>query len=343
MMLFAKPDTRQKPSGFTLVELLVVITIIGILIALLLPAVQGAREAARAAQCMNNIRQMAIASLHHVEAQGHFPTGGWGWRWAGDPDRGFNHRQPSGWHYNILPYLELQTLWELGGGLTDSNAKAQAVARRLQTPVSVFNCPSRRRSIAYPYPHSSPYLNATKPPAIGRSDYAACGGDMANPTGSVAGPGSLSEGDGMTEDQWNGWPGTHNDATGVIYRRSQIQVAHIRDGTSNTYLLGERYLNPDNYFHGVACADDQGWDQGYDYDTNRWTYPGEAFRPRRDTPGYNSNNGCDVNFGSAHPSGFHMALCDGSVHRISYSIDLEVHRRLGNRSDGLPIPGDAMR
>ena len=83
--------------GFTLVELLVVITIIGILIALLLPAVQAAREAARRAQCANNLKQMGLACLGHEEAHGHFPTGGWGWGWLGDPDRGFRQRQ-SGSH-----------------------------------------------------------------------------------------------------------------------------------------------------------------------------------------------------------------------------------------------------
>ena len=275
-MRYRQATARVPHHGFTLVELLVVITIIGILISLLLPAVQAAREAARATQCRNNIRQMAMASLHHVEAQGHFPTGGWGWRWAGDPDRGFSHRQPSGWHYNILPYLEQDTLHQLGAGLSGS-AKEAAIRRRLETPVSMFNCPSRRRSIAYPFPHGTNYHNAQRPSVIGRSDYAASGGDMGNPTGSWSGPGSLSAGDGMTEGQWNAYPGGHDDATGVIYRRSEIQIAHIRDGTSNTYLLGERYLNPDFYFRGTLCADDQGWDLGYDFDTNRWTYPGEAF------------------------------------------------------------------
>ena len=95
--------TREFRGGFTLVELLVVITIIGILIALLLPAVQAAREAVRIVQCQNHIKQLSLGCLDHESATGRFPTGGWGWAWTGDPDRGTDWRQPGGWIYNVLP------------------------------------------------------------------------------------------------------------------------------------------------------------------------------------------------------------------------------------------------
>ena len=108
---------RTFRSGFTLVELLVVITIIGILIALLLPAVQAAREAARIAQCQNNIKQLALGCLNHEAAIKRFPTGGWGFAWTGDPNRGNDWRQPGGWIYNILPYIEQQDLHDLGVGM----------------------------------------------------------------------------------------------------------------------------------------------------------------------------------------------------------------------------------
>ena len=88
---------NRRQAGFTLVELLVVIAIIGILIALLLPAVQAAREAARSLECRNHLRQLAVAALNHEQAHGHYPTGGWGFYWIGDPDRGFAEDQPGGW------------------------------------------------------------------------------------------------------------------------------------------------------------------------------------------------------------------------------------------------------
>ena len=78
---------RAFRGGFTLVELLIVITIIAILVGLLLPAVNAARESGRSAQCKNNLMQLGRAVLAHVEGQGIFPTGGWGWYWVGDPDQ----------------------------------------------------------------------------------------------------------------------------------------------------------------------------------------------------------------------------------------------------------------
>jgi prepilin-type N-terminal cleavage/methylation domain-containing protein len=341
---------RTSRHGFTLVELLVVITIIGILIALLLPAVQAAREAARQVQCSNNLKQLALACLSHEQANGFLPSSGWGWHWAGDPDRGFGKRQPGGWHYSILSYMGLDNLHDMGLG--QNYAAAVVVA---QQPVSAFICPTRRTAIAYPFPGGlSNGFNQlpSKPTCIGRSDYAANSGDGSNdgmgPEVKAGSPGNwYSIGDAMTGDDWmhgsdpNQWDqnagtppcyprGVH--CTGVIFRHSQCTMADITDGASNTFLIGERYCFPDHYNDGLDWADDQGWIEGYDNDTTRWVQLGNYVVPKQDTPGLDDWDA----FGSAHANGFGMAFCDGAVQRLNYTIDLETFRRLGNREDGLP-------
>ena len=103
--------------GFTLIELLVVIAIVGLLIGLLLPGVQAGREDSRHAHCQNNLSQIGLAILLHHDEFKHFPTGGWGWNWTGDPDFGFDKRQPGGWAYNVLPFLNEAAVHDLGKGL----------------------------------------------------------------------------------------------------------------------------------------------------------------------------------------------------------------------------------
>ena len=171
--------SRQR-LAFTLVELLVVITIIGILIALLLPSVQMAREAARQLQCKNNLKQIALAWLQHEEGQKFLPVGGWGYCWAGQPNRGFDLRQPGGWNYNILPYLEQGPLHDLGiDEALGGTASRPAFLQRVQTPVATFICPTRRPVMAYAFTGgASSIVNVPADPGVvGRSDYAANSGE----------------------------------------------------------------------------------------------------------------------------------------------------------------------
>src|SRR5690242_9246733 len=111
---------RRRVFAFSLVELLVVIAIISTLIALLLPAIQAARESTRRAHCQNNLRQIALALLDFHDVYKIFPNGGWGHEWVGDPDRGVGARQPGGWIYSLLPFIEEPSLYESGRGLVGS-------------------------------------------------------------------------------------------------------------------------------------------------------------------------------------------------------------------------------
>lgn len=143
-------DQRRCRGAFTLVELLVVIAIIGILVALLLPAVQAAREAARRTQCKSNLKQMGLALMNHHDIQGFFPTGGWGFRWMPDPEAGYGESQPGSWAYSLLEFLEEGNLRAIGTGVPPAQ-KPLELTQLLTAPIAVFNCPSRRAAQAYPF------------------------------------------------------------------------------------------------------------------------------------------------------------------------------------------------
>src|SRR5262245_24396640 len=130
---------RRRPA-FTLVELLVVIAIIGILVALLLPAIQAAREAARRTQCNNQLRQLAISFHNHHDTFKYFPSGGWGVRWLGFPEQGFGKNQSGSWLYSLLPFMEEKNLHDLGSGLTGT-ARREACMQRTQAPFEGMTCP----------------------------------------------------------------------------------------------------------------------------------------------------------------------------------------------------------
>jgi len=314
--------------GFTLVELLVVITIIGILIGLLLPAVQSAREAARRAQCSNNLKQLGLAALGHHEAQGFFPTGGWGYCWVGDPDRGFGRSQPGGWAYSVLPYIEQQALHQLGAGETNEDTKRAQITKVTQTPLALFICPSRRRCKLYP--HNPDTLEDAKPrnantaEMVNHTDYAANAGDYQ--VFPIEGPEDYADAEtyDWQEDEFA-------KCTGVAHVRSEVQMAHVRDGASNTLLIGEKNVNPYFYETWDPPGDCQSLFVGYDMDVVRWATT--TWRPVQDTPGSSFTN----QFGSAHSGGCHFVLCDGSVRQISYTVDGQTFHRLGDREDGEPI------
>jgi prepilin-type N-terminal cleavage/methylation domain-containing protein/prepilin-type processing-associated H-X9-DG protein len=376
--------TRHK-RAFTLVELLVVIAIIGILVALLLPAVQAAREAARRSQCKNNVRQLALGWLLHEDTQGFLPSGGWSYYFSADPSRGFGPDQPGSWAFNILPYIEEADLHDLGAGIAGSFQKFSEILHT--SPIPMFHCPTRRPPAIYRSEMLSTRVQTWLPAlaqnrGIVKSDYAANAGSSRYWDGDPAAywvPNDYAQADNATD--WSpsnptGWslttvcdrnapiairPNFAKCQSGVSYYRSKVSHSMIPDGTTNTYLFGEKYLKPEAY-GGVPLdrnapefdwGDNQCMYVGFEWDNYRVAFeptdvPGptgaliksqfppasnpagvDFYQPRQDTPGYPTWGA----FGSAHSSSFNMAMCDGSVQAIAYDIDPFAHRKLANRMD----------
>ncbi len=287
-------DSRRgfsPPAGFTLVELLVVIAIIGILIALLLPAIQAAREAARRMECQNHLKQISLGLLTFKDSQKRFPSGGYGYMWAPHPDRGMGTSQPGSWLYSALPFLELKSLTEFGAGVgpnVDNQVLRDGNVMLLQTAIGLFHCPTRRPPKTYPTPSPSGFLH--QPILCGplngsaRLDYGGNGGELQ--IGIGPGPGSVS----LSNIQSYRWvsddPIVLNNFSGIFLVHNQIKTTDIVDGTSKTYLVGEQYLCPDNYNTGASLGDDQGPYTGDDRDTISWADCGGYLAPKRDRAGF---------------------------------------------------------
>lgn len=350
--------------GFTLVELLVVIAIIGVLVGLLLPAVQAAREAARRAQCQNNLKQIGLGYINHESAHGFLPSGGWEGQFTGDPDLGFGASQPGGWVYSILPYTEQQALHDLGIGAAFNSAQQEASSEtRDSTPLAFMNCPSRRSATAYEFTRS--FVNGGGPEVAARGDYAACMGTIQGWDPAFRGKvgiydPALYERGGTAlrsaiKSQVEAVLEAANfispmdfqiftDLKGVSYYGSEVRLAQIADGTSNTYAVGERNINPDHYEDGAAFDNDWSMYAGMQNDVGRSVYvPLDEFGrlrmdvintanlPRPDRPG---DQAASELFGSAHAAGFYMVFVDGSVRLINYEVDPLTHFYSGNREDG---------
>lgn len=335
--------------AFTLVELLVVIAIIGILIALLLPAVQAAREAARRMQCQNHLKQMGLAMHNHLNAHKRFVSGGWGPYWGPDPDRGTGPKQPGGWPYQILQYMEESSLASLGSDgdkNTITTKQKDGVTRMTQTPLPNFHCPTRRAAILYPYTSTSkPVYGKNMVDAVAKFDYAANGGQWWGLIIKGGGPTTLQEGDaaaasGALAAEFAKFPAFRWD--GIVHEYSEVTVAKVTDGMSKTIMIGEKMMNSQFYENGQDFGDNEDMYQGSDIDSIRRASSDVRFasdRYRRDNPP-GVIEGLPGAFGSAHSEGAFFVFCDGSVHLISYDVEAKLFTNLGNKSDGETISGD---
>ncbi|MDZ7616996.1 MAG: DUF1559 domain-containing protein [Patescibacteria group bacterium] len=329
--------------GFTLVELLVVITIIGILIGLLLPAVQSAREAARRIQCTNQLKQMGLACHNHAAALGVFPTSGdipWpnaaNYRTNGIPNG--PDKQGLSWGFQILPYLEQGTIYQL---------ETQAAIE--QQPVGLFFCPSRRRPTRQGSRYLIDYASATPPKITRNAD-----GTFTHELDAVR---SFWGGYSGADVRWEITSAQPNIYYGIIVRINwwhadktfkggspPTSFGDIRDGTSNTIMLSEKRLRPCEYASG-SWHDDRGWTDGWDPDVVRTTGfepgPDSDSGPRRVDGSVMDASNIGYCFGAAHPGAFNACMADGSVRALSYSIDRRVFSALGDRRDGAVIDNSA--
>jgi len=348
---------RAARFGFTLVELLVVIAIIGVLIALLLPAVQAAREAARNSQCKNNLKQVGLGMLNYESAQKTFPCGGWSFHWMGNPDHGVGPRQEGGWIYQVSDYLENQNVKKIGGGGLTGAVLRAALKDQATVLIPTFNCPSRRPSQLYPN-YETVIFNADPSLQAAKTDYAANGGHSVSDVSGRPAPDShtltdcrdkFPNCDWVNSDNWiaSSW-------SGIVADRAGARMAQITDGTSKTAAGGEKWVS--HLFYDIATnntsgqpsdnpADNSSMYQGYDQDTVREISGGyddagkpQGTLPRQDTEylGDPKKAGASYphSFGSAHSGAVNMVMCDGSVQSFNFEVDPLVWNAIGGRADG---------
>ncbi|EAQ76834.1 DUF1559 family PulG-like putative transporter, partial [Blastopirellula marina] len=277
-------NSNSAPRGFTLVELLVVIAIIGVLIALLLPAVQVAREAARRTQCSNNMRQIGLAVHNHHDAHQYLPTAGKDWEYyvtfsvgfgetGGTPEVG--SKQEAGWLYQITPYMDRQNIWE-GDGYGSAEERNHRISEAV---IETYYCPSRRAPIATSNAYRQIYYRSANVGApsgehlTGRSDYTSCC-ENTRPSNlkvlfpeqfpddaalDAAGFFNMGYGYGVMKQT------DYYNAAGP--RGTQLLTfTGIADGASTTLFAGEKRL-PTFAVGGNAINEDNSWICGWDNDT----------------------------------------------------------------------------
>lgn len=317
-----------RRTGFTLVELLVVIAIIGILIALLLPAVQSAREAARRSTCVNNLKQIGLALANYEGVYKTLPAGA-----ATSPGGGFGFS----WWVDVLPFLEQQGLHDAmdltskNAGHPLLNAKNAAAAGGLT--IDGMICPST------PLPKTFKLgpLDYALPSYVGLAGSTNQDGMTGSPVSPCCAPvidGEISSG-------------------GVLVPNTTVRLADIRDGSSNTFCVSETSnfsYDSANKPKNISPAYPAAWLMGtvgvgtppnYDAPQRRPSFGITTLKypPNDDNynqPGIRENHGANNPLLSAHPGGVICLATDGSVHFIRNSISMITLRRLVSRKDGQP-------
>jgi prepilin-type N-terminal cleavage/methylation domain-containing protein len=397
---------KRLRLSFTLIELLVVIAIIGVLIALLLPAVQKVREAANRIQCANNLKQIGLAIHNFHDTYGYFPNqGSWWCHGISYNQDGTPHGpkyQTAGWAYQILPFIEQQPLYNQldtlppgsspytsppclpndcnpmgplpGGGtapfpdqyapmgsfyvnLPMSDTQGYGSGPSRTTPVKIYYCPSRRPAGLYNGHGGTTNLQdyCSVNPGMVPLNRNSAGLISEDTLGLVYG---WSSTEGNSARAGNDWqygrhhgtiPGGNWGGPGQITKHT---FASISDGTSNTMMVGEKWLSIADYGGGNG-ADDTGPFEGQDSDCERTTATNQDPAVNSPLPLANPHQDANIpdrwgvgwttsmQFGSAHPAGINAVFADGSVHNVKYGIDPDIFNALGNINDGTNLVGQS--
>ena len=328
------PFVSPKRRAFTLVELLVVIAIIGILMSLLLPAVQFARESARRTQCSNNLSQIAKAIHLHENSMKVLPTGGdMPWPYLPRYQTAYGtifgpDKQGAGWPFQILPFFEASAVQNQRGA---NSAQMQSLIETSTMPM--YFCPSRRRNATQGGRYLIDYAATVPTNDLSFTDnanlqYAAFFRGNAFDIGTATGQTYSGV---IVRTNWN-WA-ANGGAGAEVGSTAPINLSKIRDGASSTLMIAEKRLIPAQYDSG-AWHDDRGWTDGWDPDIMRLTSApfGPDIRSQKvQDSGLQGDIG--YHFGSAHPNGMNCAFADGSIKFMPYSMNRINFNRLGNRSD----------
>ena len=322
--------------AFTLVELLVAIAIIGILLALLLPAVHAAREAARRMQCANHLKQIGLGIHNFHDAKRCFPPSS------------LDGGGLATWWVFIMPYVEETAsydAWDL--------QKTYFVQpdRAIQAQVPLYLCPTRRSPPQLSLSGDDRGAVAHRPGSL--SDYANCWGNQHSFLAPTTHGAFSATATGAMLEARNGIS-TPNDANNVnrtyVGWKSRTSMKSVIDGTSKTLLIGEKHVNPQQMGHfsvgsvayndNSCYSDDHPWSNGRvagtytDSDGTLYRFPLAA---SPDEPFQNNNT--NMTFGSWHSGGVcQFVMCDGSVHGIDPEVDDRALTLWANRKDGQVTP-----
>ncbi len=310
--------SKVARCAFTLVELLVVIAIIGILIGLLLPAVQQVREAARRTQCANNLKQQMLAALSYEDAQGEFPPG-------------FTHPSQTMWSAYILPFVEQGNLYntiDINGPWTSGDGGTAANVAALGTYIPLFQCPSS----GIPRSQFDPFVDSERVPCC---YLACCSGLLDRESGELPWA-------GMAADD------IYPESDGMFFMNSKTLHASVKDGLSNTVMIGESLPDQDQFDVDLG---------GNVQKVDHWYIGSREFGLYPYISGYDSNevSEClgstavrinslkivdapadhkELSFGSAHAQGANIGFGDAHVKYISETIDPVIWSAVGSRNNG---------